>query len=50
MIPRSRNTANMISIGIGEEEVLHEADYIFKDFTEMSSDFVEGLISGDIKK
>ncbi|MEH6535044.1 MAG: beta-phosphoglucomutase [Psychroserpens sp.] len=47
---QAANTANMISIGIGEEEVLHEADYIFKDFTEMSSDFVEGLISGDIKK
>ena len=24
----------MTSIGIGEASVLHEADYIFKDFTE----------------
>ena len=25
-------------------------DYVFKDFTEMSLEFLEGLISGDIKK
>ena len=43
---QAANTANMISIGIGEKSVLHEADYIFKDFTEMSQDFIEGIISG----
>jgi len=47
---QAANTANMISVGIGEEKVLHEADYIFKDFTEMSPEFIEDLISGDIKK
>ncbi|WP_299338910.1 beta-phosphoglucomutase [uncultured Psychroserpens sp.] len=47
---QAANIANMISIGIGEDDVLHEADYIFKDFTEMSSQFLEDLISGTIKK
>ncbi|WP_460217748.1 beta-phosphoglucomutase [Psychroserpens sp. MEBiC05023] len=47
---QAANTAKMISIGIGSEEVLHEADYIFNDFTEISAQFLEGIISGDIKK
>lgn len=47
---QAANIAGMISIGIGDETVLHEADYIFKDFTEMSQEFLEGLISGGIKK
>lgn len=41
---QAANIANMISIGIGEQEVLHEADYIFKDFTEISTDFIKELI------
>ena len=41
---QAANNANMISIGIGEKEVLHEADYIFKDFTEISIDFIQELI------
>lgn len=44
---QAANSAKMISIGIGEASVLHEADYIFKDFTEMSVDFLEELISVD---
>ncbi|MGS2725345.1 beta-phosphoglucomutase [Psychroserpens sp. BH13MA-6] len=47
---KAANTANMISIGIGQIEVLHEADYVFTDFTEMSQDFLKGLISGKNKK
>ena len=47
---QAANTANMISIGIGEKDVLHEADYIFKDFTEISSSFLEDIISEKIKK
>lgn len=47
---QAANTAHMLSIGIGEKDVLHEADYIFKDFTEMSSEFLEAIISGDVKK
>jgi len=44
---QAANSAKMMSIGIGEVSVLYEADYIFKDFTEMSSDFLEKLISVD---
>ena len=39
------NTANMISIGIGEKSVLNKADYVFTDFTEITSDFIEKLIN-----
>ena len=41
---QAANIANMISIGIGDKNVLHEADYIFKDFTEMNKKFLEKLI------
>ena len=47
---QAANSANMISIGIGEKDILHSADYVFKDFTEMSSQFLKTIISGDIKK
>ncbi|WP_411893357.1 beta-phosphoglucomutase [Winogradskyella sp. A2] len=42
---QAANTANMISIGIGSEEVLGEADYVFKDFTEISEEFINTLIN-----
>ncbi len=42
---QAANTANMISIGIGEQKVLHEADYIFSDFTEIENSFIEKLIN-----
>ena len=38
------NIAKMISIGIGDKKVLHEADYNFKDFTEISKKFIKELI------
>ena len=38
------NTAGMLSIGIGDASVLKEADHIFKDFTEISNQFLENLI------
>ncbi len=41
---QAANTADMISIGIGEEVVLHEAKYIFKDFTFIDVSFIEALI------
>ncbi len=41
---QAANAANMISIGIGDETVLNEADYVFKDFTEISDEFIEELI------
>ena len=42
---QAANIAKMMSIGIGEEETLHEAEYIFKDFTEINSTFLELLIN-----
>ncbi|WP_439129446.1 beta-phosphoglucomutase [Polaribacter sp.] len=38
------NAANMISIGIGDENVLSEAQFNFKDFTEISLNFIQKLI------
>lgn len=42
---QAANLANMISIGIGETDVLHEADYIFNDFTFIDLSFIENLIN-----
>ncbi len=41
---QAANIANMTSIGIGEESILHEAKYIFKDFTHMDTSFIEAQI------
>jgi len=38
------NAANMISIGIGDKNVLSKAQFNFKDFTEISTDFIQKLI------
>lgn len=42
---QAANTAGMISIGIGSAKVLHEAKYVFKDFTEISESFLNDLIN-----
>jgi beta-phosphoglucomutase len=42
---QAANVAGMTSVGIGEKEVLHESDFCFKDFTEMSNDFIMQLIN-----
>ena len=41
---QAANVANMTSVGIGEETILHEAKYIFKDFMYMDSSFIETMI------
>lgn len=41
---QAANNAQMISIGIGDKDTLHEADYVFTDFTEMSIEFLNELI------
>ncbi len=41
---QAANIAKMTSVGIGQASVLHEAKYIFKDFTYMDTSFVEALI------
>ncbi|TXG36647.1 beta-phosphoglucomutase [Seonamhaeicola maritimus] len=37
--------ANMISVGIGDENTLKEADYNFNNLTEVPSDFFEKLVT-----
>jgi beta-phosphoglucomutase len=39
------NAAGMISVGIGNSEVLSEADYNFNDFTEIDLAFLSDLVS-----
>ncbi|WZL90768.1 beta-phosphoglucomutase [Salinimicrobium sp. 3283s] len=38
------NVAGMISIGIGDSEILKQADYNFADFTEIDIDFIEKIL------
>jgi beta-phosphoglucomutase len=38
------NSANMISIGIGDKNILSEAQFNFRDFTEISIEFIQELI------
>ena len=40
---QAANSAYMISVGIGDAKILHEADYIFRDFTEISTDFLKEI-------
>jgi len=42
---QAANIANMTSIGIGEERILHEAKYNFKDLTFMDTSFIEAFIN-----
>ncbi|SFR52921.1 beta-phosphoglucomutase [Maribacter stanieri] len=46
---QAANAANMISIGIGEDTILNEAKYNFKDFTEISDEFLESLLNKNHK-
>jgi beta-phosphoglucomutase len=41
---QAANIAKMTSVGIGEKNVLHEAKYIFNNFTEMNTSFIDALI------
>ncbi len=45
---QAANIANMVSIGIGDTKVLNEADYVFKDFTEINEEFINQLITTKI--
>ncbi len=42
---QAANAAKMLSIGIGNDKVLSEANYVFKDMTEISIDFMKELIN-----
>ncbi len=41
---QAANIGGMISVGIGEASTLHEAKYIFKDFTEIDKIFIDNLL------
>ena len=45
---QAANSAEMTSVGIGEKNVLNEADFIFSDFTEIKIDFINQLIANRI--
>ena len=42
---QAANRVDMVSIGIGDAQVLHEADHNFKDFTEIDTAFLDQLIN-----
>ncbi|XLS28739.1 beta-phosphoglucomutase [Flavobacteriaceae bacterium M23B6Z8] len=42
---KAANIAGMTSIGLGQPEVLSEADEVFNNFTEIKLDFIEKLIT-----
>lgn len=42
---QAANIAHMTSIGIGEAKILHEAKFIFPDFTHIDEQFIESLIN-----
>ena len=44
---QAANIGEMISIGIGDEKVLSQADYIFADFTEIEIKFIEKLLRNE---
>ena len=42
---QAANIGKMTSIGIGSKTVLHQAKYIFEDFTQIDKNFIEKLIN-----
>ena len=44
---KAANIGEMTSVGIGEKNVLGEADYIFSDFTEIDLKFIEQLLNNE---
>ena len=42
---QAANSAGMISVGIGEEIILHEAHFVFPDFTYIDFNFIQNLIN-----
>ena len=45
---QAANAAEMISVGIGEKNILKEADFVFSDFNEIKIDFINQLITNQI--
>jgi beta-phosphoglucomutase len=42
---QAANIAGMISIGIGDKTILNEAKYIFADFNEINTEFLQTLVN-----
>lgn len=42
---QAANIGGMTSVGIGDEAVLNEADYVFPDFTHIDLNFIENLVN-----
>lgn len=42
---QAANIAGMTSVGIGEESILHEAQFVFPDFTHINLNFIQNLIN-----
>ena len=42
---QAANIGGMISVGIGEDSILGEADFVFPDFTHIDLNFIENLIT-----
>ncbi|MEZ4839674.1 beta-phosphoglucomutase [Flavobacterium sp.] len=42
---QAANIAGMISVGIGDETILHEAQFVFPDFTHIDLNFIQNLIN-----
>lgn len=42
---QAANIAGMTSVGIGEESILHEAQFVFPDFTHIDLNFIQNLIN-----
>lgn len=42
---QAANTANMMSIGIGDKNVLSEADYVFSDMVAITPNFIHKIIN-----
>ena len=42
---QAANIGGMTSVGIGDEAVLKEADYVFPDFTHIDLNFIENLVN-----
>lgn len=45
---QAANIAKMVSVGIGNQTHLHEAKYVFEDFTHIDTHFIENLIDEKI--
>jgi beta-phosphoglucomutase len=42
---QAANSAGMTSVGIGEESILNEAQFVFPDFTHVDLNFIQNLIN-----